>query len=287
MTRISLLLAAALLPAIAVAATRMTGPADPISFALQLKVDTNSVQLTLHSGPAGQDSRSTTTVPLTDLAELDVGRLRADAPSPIRFAMIREPGRLDCAGSGAQARASGTCQFAPDMRFADLLASRGMLRPTREQALGLTVIGANRALLDALRLADYPMPTIDEYLGMTAVGVTPRYIADLAYAGYRPREVGILIQFRAVGVTPEYLGAMARTGYAGLPASEIVQLAALKIDSAFIAGFDRLGYRHLPVATLVQLKALGITPEFVRRTRASRTDTPSLAQLVRLKLFGR
>ena len=44
---------------------------------------------------------------------------------------MREAGRLDCAGNGGIARASGDCGFTPDAGFMQLLASRGIGQPDR------------------------------------------------------------------------------------------------------------------------------------------------------------
>ena len=197
---------------------------------------------------------------VADLAGLDAARLRAAGTTPVSFALIREAGRIDCAGNAGRGRADGSCRFTENRGFSDLLAARGMRRPNVEQAYGLTMVGATRGLLDALHANRYPMPKVDDYIAMSAVGVTPRYIRDLAAAGYRPDDSKRLIEFAAIGVTPAYLGSLARAGYANLPQEDVVQLAALDIDPEFIKGFERIGYRNLPIDTLVQLKALDVTP---------------------------
>lgn len=223
----------------------------------------------------------------SELIGLDISGFRGSGTRPLRFALVREAGRLDCAGSGGGSHAYGDCSFTPDAGFMQLLASRGIGRPSREQAFGLMALNVRRALIDAIAGARYPVPTIDQLMALTAVGVNGRYILDMSNAGYRPRSVNGLVEFKALGITPEWIGGFARIGYGNIPTDELAQLKAMNITPEYVAGFDRAGYRHLPAGTLVQLKALGITPEFVRRAAAGRSTMPPVNELVEMKVFGR
>jgi hypothetical protein len=222
----------------------------------------------------------------SELIGLDTAGFRAQGTRPLRFAIVREAGRVDCAGNGGQSYAAGNCRFTPDPNFTQLLVSRGIGRPTREQAFGLMAVNARREIVDAVASAHYPTPTIDDLMGLAALGVNGRYISELAQAGYRPKAIHTLIEFKALGISPEWIGGFSRAGYANMPPDDLVQLKALNVTPDFITGFDRIGYRHLPVDTLVQLKALGITPEFVR-SKAQAQRQLTVDELVQLKLFGR
>ena len=223
----------------------------------------------------------------SELVGLDLSGFRASGSRPLHFAIVREAGRLDCSGNGGGSHASGNCGFTPDPAFTQLLASRGIGKPTRNQAFGLMAVNARRDVIDAVAAAHYPTPTIDDLMALSALGVNGRYITDLAAAGYRPNAVHTLIEFKALGITPEWIGGFVRAGYGNIPAEGLVQLRALGVTPQFIAGFDRIGYRHLPVDTLVQLKALGITPEFVASAGQSSKGQLTVDELVQLKLFGR
>jgi hypothetical protein len=280
------ILAAIALTTLSVTSACFAHVTDGISFTLRPDQAAGQVQLNLRTGRHGRNNGMSSSFRISDLTGLDAAQLRAGSRVPIRFALIRDAGRVDCAGNALRARADGSCRFTENRAFSDLLAARGMQRPNNEQAYGLTMVGATRSLLDALHANRYPMPKVDDYIAMTAVGVTPRYIRDLAAAGYRPDNSQRLIEFAALGVTPEYLGALARAGYANLPQHRVIELAALDIDPEFIRSFERLGYRNLPVDTLVQLKALDVTPEFVRSLESNGIKAPSAAQLVKLKAIG-
>ncbi|HKP34481.1 MAG TPA: hypothetical protein VJT70_06850 [Sphingomicrobium sp.] len=223
----------------------------------------------------------------SELVGLEVSSFRAAGSRPLHFAIVREAGRLDCAGNGGNSFAAGSCRFTADPRFAELLASRGIGRPTRDQSFALMAVNARRDMLDAVAAARYPTPKIDDVVALAALGVDGRYIGEMARAGYRPRTIHSLIEFKALGITPQWIAGFARVGYANVPGDGLVQMRALDITPEFIAGYQRLGYRYLPVSKLVELKALNITPEFVRSVTRSGQSMPPANDLVEIKLFGR
>lgn len=285
MNRCLAFLLAVMVSTVAVSSACVAAPGEWIGFTLRADHrDGAKIHASFRDQDGDRDRWSTGFLP-SELIGLDAAGFRGAATRPLRFAIAREAGRLDCSGSGGSSRASGNCRFTADPGFARLLASRGIGAPTGKQAFGLMAVNARRALVDALAAARYPTPTIDDLIGLSALGVDGRYIAELARAGYRPQRVHTLIEFKALGITPEWIGGFARIGYAAIPAGELVQLRALGVTPEFVTAFDRIGYGRLPAGTLVQLKALGITPEFARSVRSQ--GRPSVDELVEAKLFGR
>jgi hypothetical protein len=251
----------------------------------------------------------------SELIGLDTSGFRSSGTRPLRFAIVREAGRLDCGGNGGGNYANGYCRFTPDPAFTQLLVSRGIARPTPGQGLSLMALNVRRELIDGIAAAGYPTPTIEDLTSLTALGVDGRYIREMGRAGYRPRSLQTMVEFKALGITPEWIGGFVRIGHANYPQDGLVQLKAMGITPDFVAGFDRIGYRDLPVDTLVQLKAmgiapefiagfdrigyhnlsadtlvqlkaLGITPEFVRTAVGQRATLPPVHELVDIKLFG-
>ena len=235
----------------------------------------------------GRDSNWSTGFRAPELAGLDAAGLRTSGMRPVRFALVREAGRLDCAGQGGNAHASGHCRFTPEPRFMQLLASHGIARPTPEQAIGLMALDVRREVIGAIAAARYPAPSIDDLMALSALGVDASYIRGLASVGYRPAYTGTLVQFKALNITPEYIRGFVRHGYANMEPDDLVQLRALNITADYIAGFEQLGYRNLPVDKLVELKALGITPEFAQSVQGEAGGRPSVGDLVERKIFGR
>lgn len=227
----------------------------------------------------------------TDLAQnelpgLDLNRLRIQGNQPLHFALAREAGRLDCAGTGGRSMASGDCRFTADAGFTNYLMSRGMRRPTQNESFSMMAVNVRRDIVEALHSARYPVPTSDNLISLTAVGVDGAYISGLARVGYRPADLDTLLQFRALGITPTWIASFVRHGLGKMDPDELVQLKALDITGDYIAGFERVGYRNLSADDLVQLKALGVTPEYAAAVRRGMSEFPTPDRLVELKAIG-
>ena len=260
-----------------------------ISFKLEpQRSDPSRIKASFHEerGDRDHNNWSTGFMP-SDLIGLEVSSFHNPGTRPLHFAIVREAGRLDCAGNGGNNYATGNCRFSADPAFTQLLASRGIARPTRDQMFALVAVNACREMIDAVAAARYPTPSVDDVVALSALGVDGRYIAGMAQAGYRPSSIHSLIEFKALGITPQWIAGFARVGYANVPGDGLVQMRALDITPEFIEGYRRIGYANLPVDTLVQLKALNITPQFVQSAVHSGEPMPPVNDLVELKLFGR
>lgn len=286
MNRLLAFFAALTLTAITVSSSCLASSPDNLRFTLKPSTSGAELHLSLRSGNDDHRSSMGSSFAASDLRGLDLAALRSGGNSPVRFSLVREAGQIDCAGTGGNAVANGTCSFTADPAFAQYLASRRIQRPSREEAFHLTMVNAGRPLVEAVDAASYPMADIDQLTALAAVKVTPAYITELARRGYKPASLDDLVTFRALDITPAYIDAMARSGYRNLDAGAIVQFKALGITPEFIAGFERIGYRGLPVDTLVQLKALKVTPDYVADLRRAGISPPSADQLVKLGAIG-
>lgn len=240
-----------------------------------------------HQGQSDHDNRWSTGFMPSDLIGLEVSSFHAAGTRPLHFAIVREPGRLDCAGSGGGDFAAGSCRFTENEAYVQLLRSSGIGRPTYDQMLGLMAVNARGELVRAVAAAHYPAPRIDDLIALSALGVDGRYITEMSRAGYRPQTIQKLIEFKALGITPTWIAGFVRVGYANVPGDGLVQMRALGITPDYIQGFQQIGYRALPVSTLVQLKALDITPDFVRKFAREGEPMPPVNKLVEMRIFSK
>ena len=286
MTRMFAFVAALLMSALAVSSACVATSVQPLRFTLEPSGKSDRVQLSFKRADQPHTHSWSSSFRPDELAGLDFAALRATGTRPVRFTIAREPGRVDCAGSGGSSMAIGTCSLTPDRAFNDFLASHGIARPTEEQTFGLIAVNAKRELATSLRAANYPTPSVNKLMELAAVGVTPDYIRGLAAQGYRPESLQSLVEFGALKITPEFIGSFARAGYSNLEPSDLVQLKAMDITPGYIASFERLGYRNLPVSTLVQLKAMNVTPEFVKAVQQG-DALPSPDRLIQIRAVSR
>jgi len=279
--------ATSLLTALTLSSTSLAGQPTPLRFTIEQSRSPDEVQLRFQWVRSDRrDNNWDSSFRISQLTGLDPAALDSAQLRPIRFAIDREAGRVDCAGTGAHAEAHGTCSITPHPDFMGLLSRHGIAQPREDQLLGLIALDVHRNLVEALAAAHFPTPSVGQLMELTAVGATADYIGGLSVAGYHPKSLDGLVQFAALKITPDYIGSFVRAGYSNMPAEDLIQMKALNITPDFLSGFERLGYRHLPVGTLVQLKALNITPDFARSARQDGA-LPSPERLVQLRVLGR
>jgi hypothetical protein len=278
-------MAALLLTAITVSSACVASSADPIQFTIQPSGHSAEVKVTFDRDRGAHHNDWSASFAPAELAGLDVASLNSPGTRDIRFAIVREAGRIDCAGTGGNQLARGSCSLTADAQFNAFLRQHGISEPSEDDTFALVALNVRRELVTALADARYPTPTIEKLIELTAVNANPEYIRGLAAQGYRPQSLDGLVEFAALKITPEFIGSFARAGYSNLKPDELVQLRALNITPEFISGFERIGYGRLPVDTLVQLKAMNITPEYVRAV-AQGSALPSPDHLVQLKAVG-
>ncbi len=189
MNRVFALIGALLLAFISISSACTAGSPDWIHFTLEPDRGNGGQIEARFRGEdhGGIDNNWSTDFRPTDLVGLDLAGFRGAGSRPLRFAVIREAGRLDCSGNGGNSYAHGNCSFTRQSGFTQLLESRGIGRPTLEQAFGLMAVNARREVIDAVAAAHYPTPSIDNLMALSALDVTGAYISEMARAGYRPR----------------------------------------------------------------------------------------------------
>ena len=277
--------------------------------------ETGKVQLRVESRWDRDKSSWSRGYQLSELRGLSAAQLAA-RPAPVRFALVREPGRLDCNGIAGNSSGRGSCSFAADPAFAAYLAQRGIARPDTRRAFSLAMSGVGRRLVDALSANGYPRPTLNQLVAMGIHGVTAEYVRDLALSGYRLQSADKLVAFKIHGVSADYVRAIAAAGpqLRNLPADDVVafkihgvtpdlvraytalgrgvdkdQVVAMRIHGVtpqYINQMAALGYRSLTADELVQMRIHGVTPEFVRALQRQGIRTASADQLVRLRISG-
>ena len=250
-------IAALAIGTISLACSASTAGPEALSFRLSDQLQAGPIQVEFERPHPGGKSQWSDSFEPSQLAGLDRSAIRAPGSRPVRFALTREAGRVDCSGNGGSGRASGICSATANPAFLALLRERGIETPEGEQLFGLISLDVRRALIEALAAARYPTPSLDDLFGLTALDVDAAYIQALSSAGNRPPTLSALMEFKA-----------------------------LDIDAAYVAGMHAAGYAGLSPDELVELKALDVTPEFARAA-ASSGRRPSVDELVSRKIFSR
>lgn len=287
MKRLALAACAALFLA-SFAAARANDPSNVGRWSIATRGDDpGRVQLRLEysAGSDGSNWNTSWSSPVT-LADAGIPADRLRGPmSPVSFTIAREPGSFACVGSAGEGSGAGQFSYAPNARFDDGLASRGMGRPNFHESLELAIAGVTMAFVDRVR-AGSQHATTAELVRVVQHGVSQRYVDDLAALGYKTPSLDDLVRMRDHGVTPEFVKAVIDAGYRNLSVDDLVRLADHGVRERFIADMRAAGYTSVSAQQLVMLRDRGVSPRYISEMAAVGYKNFSVDELVALRDHG-
>ena len=137
MNRVFAIIGALLLAFISVSSACTAAPGTWVHFTLEPERGSDLVRASFRNDQNGRHENNWSTgFRPSELTGLDLAGFRSAGSRPLRFALIREAGRLDCSGHGGESYAAGNCSFTADPAFTQLLESRGIGRPTENGMAG-------------------------------------------------------------------------------------------------------------------------------------------------------
>lgn len=159
------------------------------------------------------------------------------------FTLVREPGVLTCHGAVRGAfDGHGTCRFATDEGFEELLRARHLELEDRGELLTMALLDVSRAMIEGFAQAGVPAKTSDELIAAAALKISPDYVAELRSAGLDLDSI-----------------------------EDTVACRALDVDGAYVRALVEAGYRP-DAEQVVAMKAVGVTPQYARRMTAAAQD---------------
>ena len=203
----------------------------------------------------GRDRRISVELPWTTLQGLDRSA-KVRAQGPVAFALVRDAGRIDCAGTSSK----GSCRFTANADFAAFLSAQGYPRPSTRQSLDLVLVGVGRPLVGALAAAGYERPSLADLSSLAALGVTPASMKELAASGHRPESTGDLLAFAALGITAEYIRSFERAGLPRLSSAQLIQCKAMNIRAEDLRQLGSGKMVSVTADELIDWKVAGLLP---------------------------
>jgi hypothetical protein len=243
------------------------------------------IQLTIQSRWGGNSESSwSNDRPISELSGLSPAQL-AGPSGPVRFALVREAGRFDCAGHAGNYGGSGACSFAPDAGFASFLQARGIGAPSRQQAFSLAMSGVGRDLVDALDKGGFQRPNVDQLTAMGIHGATADYVQVLSGLGYR-LSADDVVAFKIHGVEPDYVRQLATIGpqLQRIQPGDLVSLKIHGVSAEFVREIAAIQpeFRNVTADELVAMAIHGVRPDLARsfvRLEGRRLDSDDLVSM--------
>ena len=214
-----------------------------------------------------------------DFSELQgLTREQAQGTGPVRFALVREAGRVDLEGSFQDGRGSGTFTFTPDRGFLGAMKSRGFDFETismrdgdrgepEDRLFAAAMLNVTTALADDLLSADFGRLDVDDLFKAAIFKVDSKFMREMKASGY-PLRMEELVKARIFKIDADFLREAARLGFDKEPFEHLVKMRIFKVTPEFVAEIRGEGLNDLEIEDLVKMRIFNIDADFIRRARA-------------------
>lgn len=214
-----------------------------------------------------------------DFAELQgLTREQAQGSGPVRFALVREAGRVDLEGSFQSGRGSGTFTFTPDRGFVSAMKGRGFdfenspewdgKREREDRVFAAAMLNVTTALADDLLSADFGKLDVDDLFKAAIFKVDSKFMREMKASGFPGMRMEELVKARIFKIDADFLREAARLGFDKEPFESLVKMRIFKVTPEFVAEIRGEGLNNLVVEDLVKMRIFNIDAEFIRRARA-------------------
>lgn len=251
------------------------------SWTISKSDEPGKVMFGLMQGPPHHRWNSESDWALTAFTGLDLSPTKHD----VKFAVVRDAGRFDCAGYLENGEGAGTFQFTANPEFLRGMSALGFndIDAGKQMAMAVHDVSLDFARrMKALKLSRFDT---DKLVAFRIFDVNEQFINALRAEGLAANDSDKLIAFRVHGVSPDQVRDLRK---AGLKLSED-QLIAFRVHGVspdFVTKVEELGYESPNPDQLISMKIFDVTPEFIADLRARGLKDLSIDKLVQLKVHG-
>jgi hypothetical protein len=214
-----------------------------------------------------------------DFSELQgITREQAQGSGPVRFALVREAGRVDLEGSFQNGRGSGTFTFTPDRGFISAMKGRGFDFEKQEswhergepenRVFAATMLNVTTALADDLLSADFGQLDVDDLFKAAIFKVDSKFMREMKASGFPGLRMEELVKARIFKIDADFVRQAAQMGLDKEPFESLVKMRIFKVTPEYIAEMRAEGLNNLAVEDLVKMRIFNIDVDFIRHARA-------------------
>ncbi|MEO8040968.1 MAG: hypothetical protein ABI646_00035 [Acidobacteriota bacterium] len=210
----------------------------------------------------------------------------------VSFSLVREAGTIQCDGSFAGGKGSGTFRFTPNYSFADAMKSRGFdfSKPSKHGEADLdmrlftaTTLNFTTAFADDLKSANFGPLDVDDLFKAVIFKVTPQFMAEMKATGFPDLGMEELVKARIFKIDADYVRQVHGMGFASQDFEGLVKFRIFKVTPEFLHELKAEGISNLSSEDIVKFRIFKIDPQFIREARAADPNV-TVEQLVEMKI---
>ena len=184
----------------------------------------------------------------------------------VSFRLVREAGTIDCQGTFADGKGSGTFTFTANRGFFDAMKSRGF---DFEKSV-----------------TKHDDDQEDRLFAAATLNVTTKLADDLLSANFGPLDVEDLFKAAIFHIDSQFMAEMKATGFPDLKMEDLVKARIFKIDADYVRQIHDMGFEKEDFEGLVKFRIFKVTPEFLNELKADGFSNLSSEEVVKFRIFN-
>jgi predicted metallopeptidase len=238
----------------------------------------------------------------------------------VSFRLVREAGTVECEGTFANGKGSGTFRFTPDSGYLSAMKSRGfdfekskngddgvegrllsaaLINVTTAQADDLKSVGFGNLDVDDLfkaaifkvdsrfmaemKATGFPNLTMEDLVKARIFKIDADFVRRVNDMGYGTKDFEQLVKYSIFKVTPEYLAELKAAGFDNLSAEEVVKFRIFKVTPELLTDLRNEGFSNLSAEEVVKFRIFNIDKEFMRKAKAEDPNV-TVEDMVKMKI---
>lgn len=211
----------------------------------------------------------------------------------VSFRLVREAGTIQCDGSFADGRGSGTFTFVPNQGFIDAMRSRGFdfERSTSrrgdsdviDRLFTAATVNVTTALADDLLAANFGKLDVDDLFKAAIFKIDGKFMAEMKATGFPNMDMEDLVKARIFKIDAAYVRQVHEMGFENEGFEGLVKFRIFKVTPEFLADLKNVGFTNLSSEEIVKFRIFNIDSDFIRKAKAEEPNI-TVEQLVQMKI---
>lgn len=185
----------------------------------------------------------------------------------VNFRLNREAGVIECEGSFAEGKGSGTFRFTANQSFVSSMENLGF-RLTDENQFTSTMLDVTTSFARDVLSMGFKNVDFDDIVKAKIFKVTSAYAAEMSSIGFRDLDMEDLVKARIFKIDADYARQIREMGFGDQSMESLVELRIFKVTPEFINELRGEGLVNLTTKDLVKLRIFKVDAEFIRKARA-------------------
>ncbi len=222
-----------------------------------------------------------------------LSREKAMTDGNVNFRLVREAGTIECEGTFAGRKGSGTFRFTPDQAFIGAMKAKGFdfeksshkygNDDVSERLMAAAFLNVTTALADDLLSANFGKLDVDDLFKAAIFKVDSKFMVEMKNSGFPNLTFEDLVKARIFKIDAEYVKQVHEMGFSDHGFEGLVKFRIFKVTPEYLNELKAAGLSKMDSEDIVKCRIFKIDPEFVRKARAENPNV-TVEDLVKMKI---